>query len=207
MGDVTAAWIRIENWLRQHSPGGLAALAFPADEARIAAAGVELPAELAESLRRHDGLTRWNNLLPWGAPLAVAEIVEHYEIRMEIAEDVDGFTAHQPGAEPWWHERWIPFADAGMGLQIVDGRDGRVGLAPTSNPADFADGWPSLSDYLHAVVESLETGTPIGEWHPYLTVAGDLWWDLADRTELDGQPLRPVQPTQATAGLDGGSLV
>ncbi|GAA1639358.1 hypothetical protein [Actinoplanes couchii] len=192
MGEVTAAWVRIEEWLGRYSPGGLAGLALPADDGRLGAAGMVLPEEIVESLRRHDGMTRWHNLLPWGGPLAVAEIVEQYEIRMEIAEDVDGFTVHQPGGEPWWHERWIPFADAGMGLQVVDGRDGRVGLAPTSDAAHFEDGWPSLGAYLSAVADSLENGTMIGEWRPYLTAAGELWWDLADQTEVNGEPLRPV---------------
>ncbi|MDI6102180.1 hypothetical protein QLQ12_26540 [Actinoplanes sp. NEAU-A12] len=114
---------------------------------------------------------------------------------MEIAPEVDGFTVHEPGGEPWRHERWMPFADADRALHVIDLRDGpghgRLGWAPTSNPGYFADGWPSLGAYLTAVADALEDGGQVGEWQPYLTVTGNLWWDLADRTHLNGEPLLP----------------
>jgi cell wall assembly regulator SMI1 len=197
---VTEAWTRIAGWLHQYTPRSGALLAGPAAadliEAAEAQVGVAFPAELVESLRRHDGLTEHANLLPEAAPLALRHIVEQYEIRMDIAPDVDGFTVHEPSAEPWWHELWLPFGDAGHGLQVIDMRPGpgrgRLGMAPTSNPADFADAWPSLTAYLTAVADALEQGGAVGEWHPYVAEDETLWWDLAGRTELGGGPLRPA---------------
>ncbi|MET8122455.1 SMI1/KNR4 family protein [Micromonospora sp. NPDC005189] len=126
-------------------------LARPAAEESITAAEAELgllfPAELAESLRRHDGLTEWANILPEATPLSVKGIVEHRQMRMDIAPDVDGFAQHGAETEPWWHERWLPFGDGDCGLQVIDLRPGpgfaSVGWAPTSSPADFSDAWPS----------------------------------------------------------------
>jgi hypothetical protein len=36
-----------------------------------------------------------------------------------IAAVVDGFTVYQGGAEPWWHERWLPYADADGDIQVA----------------------------------------------------------------------------------------
>ncbi|MEU4560592.1 SMI1/KNR4 family protein [Actinoplanes sp. NPDC023936] len=202
MATVTEAWTRIERWLRQYTPRSGALLAGPATSDLIRTAedqtGVAFPAELVESLLRHDGLTEWANLLPEATPLGVKHIIEQYEIRMDIAPDVDGFTVHAPGAEPWWHDLWLPFADAGFGLQVIDLRPGpqrgRVGMAPASNPADFSDAWPSLTAYLTAVADALEQGGAVGEWHPYVTDDETLWWDLAGKTEVNGELLRPAPP-------------
>ncbi|GGN06361.1 glucan synthase [Actinoplanes campanulatus] len=196
MSDVTAAWIRIERWLGRHAPGGLSVLAPPATRERIAGTGLAMPDELVESLLRHDGLTRWANLLPEGVPLSAAGVAEAYEIRMDVAEDVDGFTVHPPNDEPWWHERWIPFSTCDVSLLVIDLRDGpghgRLGIAPTSNPAYFDEGWPSLGAYLTAVADGLESGAQVGPWHAYLIGGGELWWGLAGETEVNGEPLRPA---------------
>ena len=202
MGTVTEAWTRIEGWLHQHTPSSSALLAGPATSDRIVAAevqtGIAFPADLVESLLRHDGLTEQANLFPEATPLALKDIVEQYEIRMDIAPDVDGFTVHAPAAEPWWHELWLPFGDAGFGLQVIDVRPGpyrgRLGMAPTSNPADFSDAWPSLCAYLTAVADALEQGGTVGEWYPYLIEDQTLWWDLAGKTEVNGEILRPAPP-------------
>lgn len=199
---VTEAWARIEGWMQQHAPASTTVLARPTAQGSIAAAEAELglafPPELAESLRRHDGLTKWANILPEAAPLSVMGIVEHRQMRMEIAGSVDGFTRHSAGTEPWWHERWLPFGDSDGDLQVIDLRPGsgfaRVGSAPHDNPADFSDAWPSLEAYLTTVADALETGGAAGVWYPYLTIEGELWWDLGGETELNGEPLRPVPP-------------
>jgi cell wall assembly regulator SMI1 len=198
---VTEAWARIEEWLRHNSPGSVAKLAAPAPAEEIAAAekrlGLKFPAELVESLRRHNGLTEWANLLPEADPQSVAEIVEWHEIRMELAPDFEGFDVHPPNTEPWWHERWLPFAAAGGNLQVIDLRTGpdhgRLGFAPNNDGGDFSDAYPSLGVYLTRVAEALETGTAIGYWHPYFTADGEIWWSTAGETELNGSPLRPVR--------------
>ncbi|MBQ0906807.1 SMI1/KNR4 family protein [Micromonospora sp. U21] len=202
MASVTEAWARIEDWMGRHTPRSAAVLAPAAAPSAITAAEVELelvfPAELVESLRRHDGLTEWANVLPEAAPLSVAGIVEHYQARMDIAEDVDGFTPHGPEAEPWWHELWLPFAASDGDSQVIDLRPGpgyaRVGVAPHDNPGDFSEAWPSLGAYLTNVADALETSGAVGAWHPYLTVGDELWWSLAGETELNGEPLRPAPP-------------
>ncbi|MEU8817502.1 SMI1/KNR4 family protein [Actinoplanes sp. NPDC048796] len=212
MATVTEAWIRIEGWLHHYTPRSGAVLAGPAApeliEAAEVQAGVAFPAELVESLLRHDGLTEPANIFPEATPLAVEEIGEQYAIRMDVAPDVDGFAVHAPNAEPWWHERWLPFGDAGCGLQVIDMRPGpgrgRVGLAPTSNPADFTEGWPSLSAYLTAVAVALETGGTVGEWHAYVADDDTLWWDLAGRTEVNGRPLRAVSALQGGGQFAAG---
>ncbi|MFF5078140.1 SMI1/KNR4 family protein [Actinoplanes sp. NPDC000266] len=200
MTAVAEAWARIERWLHEHTPKSEALLAGPAAPEAIAVAetrlGVAFPAELVESLLRHDGLTEWDNLLPETTPIGLGEIVEHYEIRMDVAADVDGFAVHEPNSEPWWHELWLPFGDAEGDLQVIDMRPGpqrgRLGSAPHDNPADFSDAWPSLSAYLSAVAGALEQGAPCGVWHPYITEDETLWWDLAGKEELNGEPLRPA---------------
>ncbi|WP_433124824.1 SMI1/KNR4 family protein [Micromonospora sp. CA-240977] len=200
MTPVTEAWVRIEGWLRRHAPASIDVLAPPAAQESITAAEAELglsfPTELVESLRRHDGLTEWANILPEAAPLSVVGIVEHRQMRMDIAPDVDGFARHGAESEPWWHERWLPFGNGDCGLQVIDLRPGpgfaNVGWAPTSNPADFSDAWPSLEAYLTTVAAALETGGAVDVWYPYLTIDGMLWWSLGGATELNGEPLRPA---------------
>ncbi|WP_328472423.1 SMI1/KNR4 family protein [Actinoplanes sp. NBC_00393] len=205
---VPESWTRIERWMRQNTPPSAALLGPPGAPEAIAAAeaqlGFALPDELVASLRRHDGLTRWGNVLPEAAPLSVRGIVEQYEIRMDIAPDIDGFTVHHPNTEPWWDERWVPFGDGDSLLQIIDLRPGpghgRLGLAPTSDSADFANGWTSLGTYLTAVADALETGGPVGEWHPYLIAGDTLWWGLGGETEINGEPLRRQWDQQRTHG-------
>ena len=200
MTPVATAWARIEDWMRRYTPGSLTVLAPPATRDAIDAAalaiGLPFPAELVESLRRHDGLTEWANVLPEAPPLSAAGIVEQYRIRMEIAPDVGGFTPYTAGAEPWWHECWLPFGDADGDLQVIDLRPGpghgRVGFAPHDNPAHFDDAWPSLTAYLTAVADALDTGGTVGAWRAYVRAGGGLWWDLDGATELNGEPLRPA---------------
>lgn len=201
MGAVTDAWVRIEDWLRQHSPDGFRKLAGPAEPEAIAAAGerlgVTFPEELVESLLRHDGLTEWARLLPEAEPQGVAGIVEFYEIRMDVAPDVDGFDVHPPNDEPWWSPEWIPFGAIGNDLQVIDTRPGpergRLGFAPNNGGGDFSESYPSLGAYLTSVADALETGGAAGAWHPYFAADGEIWWDLAGATELNGEPLRPAR--------------
>ncbi len=202
MATVTEAWVRIERWLHQQTPKSGALLAEPSTSDAISRAEAQLgfafPAELVESLLRHDGLTEWANVLPEATPIGLKDITEQYEIRMDISPDVDGFEIHAPNTEPWWHELWLPFGDTGCGLQVIDLRPGpergRLGMAPTSNPADFSDGWPSITAYLTAVADALELGGAVGEWHPYVAEDETLWWDLAGKTEVNGELLRPAPP-------------
>ncbi|WP_073264535.1 SMI1/KNR4 family protein [Cryptosporangium aurantiacum] len=197
---MTDAWARIEDWMAAHAPASAAVLAPPADPDAIAAAeaalGLAFPNELTQSLRRHDGLTEWANVLPEARPLAVAGIVESYRERMDVAPDVDGFTPAGPENEPWWHPRWLPFGDAEGDLQVFDLRrePARLGWAPHDNPGTFADAWPSLTAYLTAVADALDAGGTVGAWSPFLRPDGTLWWDLTGATTLNDEPLEPAPP-------------
>ena len=202
MGSVTEAWVRIEDWLQRHAPATAALLAPPAAATAIGAAEdrleITFPPGLVESLRRHDGVTQRVRVLPEASPLSVAGIVDQYDERMDIAEDVDGFTPAGPDGESWWNEHWLPFAASDGGLQIIDLRPGtgqaRIGWAPHDNPADFSDGWPSLAAYLTDVADALDDGRAVGARHPYLTIRDELWWSMTAATELNGEPLRPAPP-------------
>ncbi|MEV0381265.1 SMI1/KNR4 family protein [Nonomuraea sp. NPDC050643] len=198
MSVVGEAWGRIEEWLERHAPSSAAVLAPPADPREIAAAqatlGLAFPAELVESLRRHDGLLEWANVLPEHPPLSVAQIVEHRQMCMDVAESVDGFTPPGPGQEPWWHELWLPFAGCDGDAQVIDLRPGpgyaRLGWTVHDNGGHFDGAWPCLGAYLAETADALADRLPVNGWHAYLTVDGDLWWSTAGQVELNGTPLR-----------------
>src|SRR5258708_1851986 len=95
---VARSWERIDNWLAVHAPLSLAFLAPPTADFDLESAqrviGVEFPAQLVESLRCHDGLREWSNLLPEQPPSSCLRIAEHWRMCTEIAPDIDGFTIH-----------------------------------------------------------------------------------------------------------------
>jgi cell wall assembly regulator SMI1 len=200
VGVVNEAWARIEAWLERHAPASAAVLAPLADPAEIAAAqvtlGLAFPAELVESLRRHNGLLEWANILPENPPLSVAGIVEHRQMCMDVAEGIDGLTPARPGDEPWWHELWLPFAGSDGDSQVIDLRPGpeygRLGWAIHDNGGYFDGAWPTLGAYLTEAAEALVIGSGVNGWYPYLTVDGELWWSTANQTELNGEPLWPA---------------
>ena len=50
------------------------------------------------------------------------------------------------------------------------------------------------------VAGALVDGAGVNDFHPYLTVDGELWWSLGNRTEINGQPLRPAPTGVAPPG-------
>ncbi|WP_033338312.1 SMI1/KNR4 family protein [Catenuloplanes japonicus] len=189
---VGGAWERIERWMAVHTPPSFALLAPPATDlsALTATLGYEVPPELAASLRRHDGLTGWANLFPEASPISAARIAAHYEMCLDILDDVE------PGpGEPWWHPLWVPFAESNGDALVIDLRPGpghgRLGMAIHDAGGDFSDGYRSLGAFLTAIADALEHGGPVGSWHPYLTADNELWWSLAGETTLHGRPLTP----------------
>jgi cell wall assembly regulator SMI1 len=209
MGQVTDAWSAIERWMARHAPRSAELLAGPADPAEIAAAEARLrvafPPELVESLRRHDGLSRWgwDNVFPGQPPLQVAQIVAHHEMCMDIAGDGDGREPAEEGREPWWHPLWIPFAEIDGDAQIIDLRPGpghgRLGWSYHDDRGTFRDAWPSLGAYLAATADALLHGGGTSRYadggrycFPYLTPEDTLWWAPPGTSDLDGEPLRPA---------------
>lgn len=191
---VSESWRRIDAWLAAYAPASLALLNPPVTEDALQSAqravGVELPAELVESLRCHDGLSRWSHLLPVKPPLSAAEIADHWEDSMDIAEGLEEDTGKD---EPWWHPLWIPWAESNGDAQVIDLRpgagNGRVGMAYHDGSGDFSDAWPSLAAYLHAVVEALYSGEDVRGDYPLLTPAGELFWDLGAHGEYVPAPV------------------
>ncbi|MFI7062001.1 hypothetical protein ACIBL3_13540 [Kribbella sp. NPDC050124] len=56
---ITQSWRSIDAWLTRHAPATYAVLAPPATDAELAA--MDLPPEVVESLRCHNGLTATSN--------------------------------------------------------------------------------------------------------------------------------------------------
>jgi hypothetical protein len=194
---ITESWVWIDRWLERHAPATYAVLAPPATDAELQAAQqvVGFPPELIESLRCHNGLTTWANLLPEAQPSACEEIAANWQIRMELAEDFNGFT-NQP--EPYWHPAWIPWADSDGDLQVIDLHHARLGMAYHDGTGDFTDAYPSLTSYLESVTHALQTSTPINNWYPYLTTHNELWWDQGpNKQSVNDEPLIRV-PSHAT---------
>lgn len=196
---VRTSWQRIDQWLSVHVPTVLEQLNPPADEAEIEAAeevlGIRLPAELRESLACHNGLVGGAALLPEQSPLSAASLAGHWQLCMEIAQDVEGFDAKPWDEEPWWHPLWIPWADSASGdAHVFDLRPGpaagRLGWAVHDGCGDFSDTWPSLAALLHDVARALHEGGDVRGLRPYLLEDGDLWWDGDEPREITGLSLR-----------------
>ncbi|GIG67132.1 SMI1/KNR4 family protein [Phytomonospora endophytica] len=194
---ITASWARIDAWLAKHAPVSHALLNPPVTDGALAVAeavvGREFPAEIRESLRCHDGLSSWGNIFPRQPPLSAAGIAHHWQMCMDIKEDdEDG------DEEPWWHPLWIPWAESDGDSQVIDLRPGpdhgKLGSA-SHDDCGLYGLWPGIAAYLAAVADALDSGGPVGYWHPYLLDGHDgsqMWWSRAGETELHGKPLRPV---------------
>ena len=198
---VHVSWGRIETWLTTHAPAGLEYLNPPVTPEEIEAAshalGFQLPDELVESLACHNGFREWTSPFPGQIPLSVDGIARARASLTEIAAEVGGLEPQPWDDEPWWHPQWIPWAVSADGVyQVIDlrpgPRRGRLGWAGLSGGADFADAWANLPALLHAIAEALCRGGSVEGQHPYLTAADQVWWDDADRRELNGSPLRPA---------------
>ncbi len=202
MSSVSSSWRRIDAWLAAHAPVTLAMLNPSATAEAVDSAqqvlGMRFPDELTESLKCHDGAIDWMSLFPeQQSPLSAAGIARQWQIHMETASDSDGFVRRPWDDEPWWHPRWIPWAETADGVtHIIDLRPGpdcgRLGWAG-HDCGDFSDSCPSLATYLREVSQALYLGCGVRGMYPYLTSNGQLWWDRGeDCRSLDGEPLLPA---------------
>ena len=189
MTTITESWSAIDTWLRSHAPTTAAMLAPPAEPEQIAAAettlGLTFHPELVESLRQHNGVQDWTNVLPMGVPLSLDEIIEHRQMLMETAVDVGGLVPRGDDTEPWWHELWLPFAHEDGDYQVIDLRPGpghgRLGWRRNTEEGKFENGdalvaWPTLSAYLSEVADILHHGGEVAGWRP-LTEDNEMWWE------------------------------
>ncbi|MFD5403090.1 SMI1/KNR4 family protein [Streptomyces griseorubiginosus] len=187
---VAESWTRIEAWLSAHAPRTFAELPAPADPPAIAmtenAIGLDLPSALRESLLRHDGTAYGVLLPPFWTLLSTRQIVDSWTRRTDIhasevpdAEDDD----HSEGPYgPWWHRRWVPFAENGAGdCLVIDERPtrlrGRIGTADHEDGCRFSPHpmWNSLPDLLAMTATALETGALL-DCYERVAVDGALTW-------------------------------
>ncbi|MEV7958097.1 SMI1/KNR4 family protein [Streptomyces sp. NPDC088141] len=214
-GTVTRSWARIDVWLAAHAPESVSSLNGPADPAGIAEAEramtLQLPADLVESLRCHNGATedalaRGASVLPGADLLSASEIARTRRMVMENAKLFDAFEQNEGEDEPYWHSLWIPWANREHPHQVVDMRpgpqQGRLGSA-WGRPGNFSPGgdgcWSSLAAYLEAVADALYSGGDVGGWRAHLKEDKDeLVWEL----ELDSEPLGEVGLGPGADNLD-----
>jgi cell wall assembly regulator SMI1 len=148
---VNNAWERIEAWLAVHARVVRKSLRPSAREGELeklqSKLGLGLPADFAESARRHDGQKSdaEHGLFPLsddalGAMpscrlLRLTEIRDAWAMMKEL-HDIGEFAGRK--SEPargvrhdWWHPGWVPIADNGGGdflcLDLAPGKGGTAG--------------------------------------------------------------------------------
>ncbi|RPF34208.1 SMI1/KNR4 family protein [Streptomyces sp. TLI_185] len=215
---ISGAWERIETWLRNNASAGHASLPGPAPVAELRMAhtqiGRPLPAELADSLRCHNG--SGNFVLPvyhrFSDLHLIAREYQSYrraeEAMRRRAEErhpsVPNQTALLPRGEYYyWNPDWIPFAydESGNSLfisQVDDDTFGRIGVHDKEDGPSFSESpvFTSLPHLLDGVAQALSDGVfeIWGEWEPVVDDDGLLEWQ---ESELEGDvvwdlpPLRP----------------
>lgn len=186
MDTVQEIWERIESALERLAPVLAAALLTGVSEARLAAAqrqlGVELPADVLDFYRCHDGLPGVH-VSGYGPVRSLAELVRD---ALERAEDADEPTDEEEDGEIrrdiGWSAGWIPLIPQGNGDVVC------VDLDPPTPERrgqiiDWThEGWtadylaPSWREYLDAFAAELE------EDGRYELFAQGFSWN-------DGQPL------------------
>lgn len=184
------AWDRFESWLGTRSPADHAALRPPASAAEISALerqlGFPLQPELRRLLERRNGVSQHQpssgdnpgvfpagNILPLGHRLSsTTEIAAMHEILVDVAEentevdlwDTEDLAGHL--------QLCVPFAlPNDGGVAFVDHRPGptygqvyEMGIG--SGDLEGTLWGSSLTDFIHAVTDALETGTPFGHYWP-----------------------------------------
>ncbi len=116
MRSVGDSWGVIEEWIARHAPKSAGLLGDPASDIPAAEDALEItfPDDLRASLRRHDGLRTWANILPGASPLPVAKIVETWRMCVEIDAEEDESRLNSSD------ESWAsPTAKQGLVLTVV----------------------------------------------------------------------------------------
>ena len=184
---VVDSWERIENWLQGNGitpkpPAGATALTTAAE-----IIGHPLPADLAESLRRHDGSprtlvpSRWT-LLTLQTSLDVwkrrtDDLAARQAAEIEEIDDEDEWSDVEEGEEDafWgWNPAWFPVAGDGGGSHlVVDLRTGVLGEHDPEAGTRFGSPWRSVAALLEATAEALHGNDP--EWRVSLAEWGIDW--------------------------------
>jgi cell wall assembly regulator SMI1 len=183
--DISQAWSAIDGWLARFAPRSAAAQHPPATADAILAAeqeiGLRFPADVVQSLLRHDGQPRDSTEFPGYPLLSVAEIVETWQMMVEVAEDL-GDEGSDDSDDRWWHRAWLPVSELNGSLYVVDLRPGpgygRLGWRPKDDIARFEQGPPTFAAYLTRIATALTNGGDVDGEVPYLTDDGMLAWDF-----------------------------
>ncbi|WP_328786092.1 SMI1/KNR4 family protein (plasmid) [Streptomyces canus] len=188
---IDTSWDRLERWLAARAPRTFASLPPAADQGAIDAAqallGQRFPAELAESLLRHDG-SGYFDVLGAFRLMSTREIVSarQFATRLEEETQLEGRAVHFILRDGYalWHPNDLPFAsNAGGSHWVLDtkphgatrkiARHDELG-STTFHPHEM---WESLSHLLDSVATALETSTPLERRLP-TTADGRLTWRI-----------------------------
>lgn len=169
---VAASWERIENWLHGNGITPTPPIEAAALTAAAEFVGHPLPADLAESLRRHDGSprtmvpSRWT-LLPlrtsldlwkrWTDDLVARQAAEIEEIDDDEDEDWSDVEDGEEDAFWGWNAAWFPIAGDGGGCHlVVDLRTGVLGEHDPESGTRFGSPWRSVTELLEATACALQ---------------------------------------------------
>lgn len=159
---ITELWVGIEEWLQVNAPRTFATLNPPADASTLAwlgdQLGLELPAELAACMRRHDGADNTavgpGFSFPGGFHLLdAAGIASYAAVCLTVLRRAPDDRGHL------WHEAWIPFAaDFGGYFLVYDTRRRRpFGTVFYRDRVDgpWSASWDSLENLLADTLDAL----------------------------------------------------
>ncbi|MFD3517973.1 SMI1/KNR4 family protein [Streptomyces sp. NPDC058657] len=160
---ISHSWWRIENWARDHDMAQeLAPPAAPEELAQVEESlGLQLPPEICELLRGHNGSGDFT-LAPFYSILGTAAILTQWESKVDV---------YGQGQWASYFPHYVPFASDGGGgvlyLEAGDPVDPRVrdhdkegqSVSVTSHPM-----WQSITSLLHHTAEALESGEPVGRY-------------------------------------------
>ena len=117
-------WKKIEAWLKQNAPEMFADLEPGASEVAIKKAeralGVELPKDVAESYRVHNGMRgSMGPLIDGWSLMSLDWIVQDWKTLKKLSDD-GTFEGMEGKADvhikpDWWNPRWIPVASNSSG--------------------------------------------------------------------------------------------
>ncbi|WP_409235699.1 hypothetical protein [Streptomyces sp. PA5.6] len=215
MDHLSAVWDRLTGWLAEHAPVSHASLLPPAPERAVSAAEGRLsheldftfPPELKALWQRCGGVRHvevpgnkddalWaGNFLPGGL-LLDPEASLWQRLRVGPGED-----------DPWDGADFVSFLDAEepsgageRGMYVSYSTDptlrGVGAWSTMTGPVLSPPAWPSVTAYLEAVCELLQTGEgplreAVGRQRPVVALGCLAWIDPDDGLEV---PWRPVHP-------------
>lgn len=171
---VTAAWQRVETWLREHAPVSFASLQEGASSEEIDSAerelGVKIPSDLKALWHLHRGVQSSSGaaFLPDNAKLmTIGEVIELHQYWGQVYDFGDGL----------WDHRWIPVCTLGEhswsnGLYLD------AGTGEVWSWDEFANRrveFESLTTFLEEMADALEAPSPAGPAKPGV-VDGALVW-------------------------------